>query len=237
MVRYLNAVANLRKSLNLSESSISASLTLANADAKSDTGDRLVRLRCSADSQQTYSGWFAVRDLPWQKTAITVVWFVCESLIFWICWLVYRRRPEDDSAALFFLSCILAVGAYVGGHHWLQLTGSPGLIFVFAMCAMALPQVNLHFYLVFPTPKRFVLRHPQIMLIMLYGLPALVQLGILWTIGSVVSTFRLAHDDAATIERHLSTLQMLVWVYAALSVIMFAGCVAAVLHSYRTARH
>ena len=72
----------------------------------------------ASDGVSVKAGWFQVREFPWQKSAMSVVWLAMESLIFWIAWLVFRRRPEDDSAALFFLKCIVTVGAYMGGYHW-----------------------------------------------------------------------------------------------------------------------
>ncbi|MGL5097216.1 MAG: hypothetical protein ACRDD1_16640, partial [Planctomycetia bacterium] len=127
--------------------------------------------------------WVEVGGIPLNELAISIAWFAMDSLLFWIGWLVYRRRPEDDSAALFFLMCIVTVGAYMGGYHWLRIASEPALIFVFALCAMALPQVTLHFYLLFPTPKAFVAKHPRLTFWLLYGLPSFLQVGVLCTIG------------------------------------------------------
>ena len=117
----------------------------------------------------------------------------------------------------------------------LRTAGSPALTFVFAICAMAVPQIGLHFYLLYPTPKRFLLRYPRLTLLGLYGLPAILQIWILWTIGRVVSTFRL-RLDASSINWHLDRLRSLVEAHLVLGALMFAACVAALIHSYRSAR-
>jgi transcriptional regulator with GAF, ATPase, and Fis domain len=187
------------------------------------------------DAPRRFQAWYAVRDFPWQKSAVSIVWFAMESAIFWIGWLVFRRRSEDDAAAMFFLTCIVTVGAYMGGYHWQQIAVSPALTFVFALCAMALPQVSLHFYLMFPQPKTWITRYPRLTLAAIYGLPAILQITILWTIGSVVSRFR-HHSPPEDINDQLLLLRWLIWVYVALGATMFLGCLAALVHSYRTAR-
>lgn len=200
-------------------------------------GTRYVRVRflSGPPANERFEAWFAVRDHPWQQSAVSIVWFAMESTIFWIGWLVFRRRPDDDAAALFFLTCIVTVGAYIGGYHWQQIATSPALTFVFALCAMALPQASLHFYLLFPQPKTWLTRRPRLALALIYGLPAILQLAILWTIGSVVSRFR--HQSAPeAINDQVMLLKWLVWLYVGVGTMMFLGCVAALVHSIRTAK-
>ncbi|WP_419193272.1 sigma 54-interacting transcriptional regulator [Kolteria novifilia] len=180
--------------------------------------------------------WFEIGEQPWQTSAVSLLWFAMESLIFWIGWLVFRRRPEDDSAALFFLMCIVTVGAYVGGYHWLQIAGSPALLYIFALCAMALPQANLHFFLVFPTPKRVVYRYPRLTLVGIHLIPGLFQVAILGTIGTVV--FRFRHDfPASSIDHLLDTLWWLIWIYLGIAGVMLLACLTSLVHSARTANN
>ena len=240
--RYIHTLTNLRDNdqFPAQQAEEVTQLSHLGSPVAEIDGTRYVRVdfqrRAGATgSASAQAGWFQVREFPWQKSAVSVVWLAMESLIFWIAWLVFRRRPEDDSAALFFLKCIVTVGAHMGGYHWLRSAGSPALTFVFALCAMAVPQIGLHFYLLYPTPKRFLLLYPRATLLVLYGLPAILQVWILWTIGRIVSTFRL-HLDVSSINWHVNKLEVLVEAYLALGAVMFACCVAALIHSYRSAR-
>ena len=75
--------------------------------------------------------------------------------------------------------CIVTVGAYVGGYHWTEIVVSPGLIYPFAFFALAVPVVNLHFFLVFPRRNPILSRHRRAVLSVLYGIPAVFLAG-LW---------------------------------------------------------
>ena len=242
---FLNTVANLRERYhNPSAVGKLSDLSSFNGnDAALPDGRRLVRIRLRAASAGAspasgaeYDAWYHVRELPIEKTLISVFWAALQSAIFWMGWRVYRRRPKDDAAALFFLGCILTVGAYLGGFHWLQLATQPALIFVFAICATALPMVHLHFYLLFPYPKRFVLRHPRLTLLFLYGIPGAFQIAILTSVGMVVSTFRNHQHAVEELVRYLAIRRGLVWVYVGLAAAAFACGVAAVADGFRHAR-
>ena len=53
------------------------------------------------------------------------VWFLQELLIFAIGARVFWKRPDDDSAQLFFAVCIVTVGAFMGGYHWTEIVTEP----------------------------------------------------------------------------------------------------------------
>ena len=82
---------------------------------------------------------------------------------------VFWKRPNDDSARLFFVLCIVTVGAFMGGYHWTEIVFQPALIYLFALFAVFVPVVNLHFYLVFPRPNPILVRHRRWVLGVLYG--------------------------------------------------------------------
>lgn len=237
--RYINTIQNLRNDGQIPAASVDSieELAATNAGVVRMGDQRLARVRFVRPSEgdSVKEGWLPVRDQPWQKSAISIAWFAMESLIFWMGWVVFRRRPEDDAAAVFFLMCIVTVGAYMGGYHWLEIASNPALTFVFALCAMALPQVGLHFFLIFPEPKRFVREHPKVTVVFLYLVPAVLQIGVLWTIGSVVSRYRHAFPDAS-IDWYVSLLMALVWIYLGLAALMFLGCVASLIHASWTIR-
>jgi len=87
-------------------------------DALTPNGGRYVRIRFEREgTAQTFESWFEVRSLPWQHTLVSILWAGLQSALFGLGWMVTRRRPADDAAALFFLCCILTFGPYIGGHH------------------------------------------------------------------------------------------------------------------------
>src|SRR5437773_9350019 len=66
------------------------------------------------------------------------------------------------------------------GYHWTEIVFEPALIYLFALFAVFLPVVILHFYLVFPRANPIVVRHRLWVLGTLYGGSAAYFLG-LWT--------------------------------------------------------
>src|SRR5262249_49765882 len=77
-------------------------------------------------------------------------------LFFFIGLFVFARRPDDRAAQVFFLLCILFLlffvcrlrpASYWWIDHFVQSTGTVSLFL--------LPAVFLHFFLIFPRPKRF----------------------------------------------------------------------------------
>ena len=90
------------------------------------------------------------------------VWFLQELLIFAIGARVFWKRPDDDSAQLFFAVCIVTVGAFMGGYHWTEIVTEPLLIYPFALFAVFVPVVNLHFFLVFPRANPILAAAPAV---------------------------------------------------------------------------
>jgi serine phosphatase RsbU (regulator of sigma subunit) len=78
-------------------------------------------------------------------------------LFFFIGLFVFRRRPDDRAVSLFFLLCVLFLLFFVcrlrpSSYWWIDLfVQNTGTISLFV-----LPAVFLHFFLVFPRPKRLV---------------------------------------------------------------------------------
>ncbi len=91
--------------------------------------------------------------------------------IFAVGVLVFWKRPTDESARRFFWLCLVTVGAYMGGYHWTEIVVEPVLIYPFALFAMAVPVVSLHFYLVFPRVNPIFEAHRRAALGLLYGIP------------------------------------------------------------------
>ncbi|HJT77642.1 MAG TPA: GAF domain-containing protein, partial [Gemmataceae bacterium] len=172
--------------------------------------------------------------LPLARLAPSVVWFFLKAGMFLVGALVLWHRPGDRPAAVFFWLCVVAFGAYMGGYHWTRIITQPVLLLVFMVCSVLLPAVSLHFYLVFPQPKRFVERRPAWAMALVYG-PALLFLLILLT-----DYFRvrwLSHDadypgSSAALGLLLNEIVAEVLVYFGVAALWYAGCVAALVHSY-----
>ena len=103
----------------------------------------------------------------------SVLWFLLKLGLFVVGAIVFWKRPEDHSAPQFFILCLVTIGAYIGGYNWLYIVTQPVLLPIFMACAVLLPAVSLHFYLLFPRPKDVVLRRPKAVLAAIYGPPLL----------------------------------------------------------------
>jgi transcriptional regulator with GAF, ATPase, and Fis domain len=161
------------------------------------------------------------------------VWFLQELLIFAIGARVFWKRPDDDSAQLFFAVCIATVGAFMGGYHWTEIVTEPLLIYSFALFAVFVPVVNLHFFLVFPRANPIFGRNRKWVLIGLYGIPT-AYLVALWGSMYAARWSALQHDYTQTALAFL-LLRRLAEGYIALAVFLFGLCILCLIYSYRHA--
>lgn len=161
------------------------------------------------------------------------VWFVQELLIFFIGARVFWKRPHDDSARLFFVLCIVTVGAFMGGYHWTEIVSGHALIYLFALFAVFVPVVNLHFYLVFPRRHPLLLRHPRWVLGVIYGI-ATAYLAILWASMWLAGSLSLRDDPRTPMA--FAVVRGLALGYVGLAAAIFLVCVAFLVYSYRHTR-
>ncbi len=162
------------------------------------------------------------------------VWFLQELLIFGIGARVFWKRPDDDSAQWFFALCIVTVGAYMGGYHWTEIVHEPALIYPFALFAVFVPVVNLHFYLVFPRRNPILERYGRRVLGVLYGI-ATAYLFALW--GTMYSARWLSrHEQSLRAAAAFEMVRGLALGYIALAVLTFGACLFCLAASYRNAR-
>src|SRR5260370_25071785 len=110
-------------------------------------------------------------NLPLEEFLPSIVWFLSHLLLFLVGAMVLWKRPTDTAAALFFLLCIVTVGGSMGGYHWLYIATQPVLILIFIICAVMVPVVSLHFYLIFPRKKQCLEQHPRASLLAIYCPP------------------------------------------------------------------
>jgi transcriptional regulator with GAF, ATPase, and Fis domain len=161
-------------------------------------------------------------------------WFLQELLIFAIGARVFWKRPEDASARVFFAVCIATVGAFMGGYHWTEIVIDPVLIYLFALFAVFVPVVNLHFFLVFPRANPVLLRYRWWVLGALYGIST-AYLGALW--GSMLRVrWLVLHQGGGGTRAALQLVRGLALGYIALATCLFAMCIFCQVYSYRKAR-
>jgi transcriptional regulator with GAF, ATPase, and Fis domain len=215
-------------------------------------GDRLlVRVVVERPGEsKPRSVWCRLGGSPLETVVPSVLWFFLKVGLFVVGAIVFWKRPEDRPAARFFWLCIVSFGAYMGGYHWARIVTQPVLLVVFMGCAILLPAVALHFYLVFPRPKGFIQQQPRRALLAIYGLPVFFfllllsgYLRILWLeergeAGGLGLFGPLPGEaDDATGGVRLLLLEMLYEIYAyfAVAMLWYLASIACLVDSYRRA--
>ena len=173
---------------------------------------------------------------PPQAYVWSTLWFLQELVIYAVGVLVFWRRPKDESAKLFFWLCVATVGAYMGGYHWTEIVVEPALIRAFALFALAVPAVSLHFYLVFPRTDPFFRAHRRVILGVLYGVPAAYVVAI-WGNMSRIAALRDRSGPAASWVAGDAVwwIKWLALSYIGLAVVVFGLCIVCLVRSYRAA--
>ena len=175
-----------------------------------------------------------VRYPPTWSYVWSCLWFLQELLIFGVGARVFWKRPNDDSARLFFVLCLVTVGAYMGGYHWTEIVVRRALIYPFVFFALLVPVVNLHFFLVFPRENPILRNHRRLVLMAIYGVPA-TFLASLW--GSMYAShwFRF-HETGARTAALEQLIRGLALSYIVVATLVFALCIPCLVFSYRRAR-
>ncbi|HMP61156.1 MAG TPA: hypothetical protein PKD86_17570, partial [Gemmatales bacterium] len=174
--------------------------------------------------------WCVVGTPPVAEFIPSLAWLFVKLGLFAVGALVYWRRPHDRSAHRFFWLCVCTVGAFMGGYHWLRIASSPALSVVFMICAMMLPSVSLHFYLVFPRPKPILERHPGWTLGLVYGVPAVMLAVMLGTLAGLIASFRLGYDPTV-VSAWSTALVREVFTALPVAALLFLGCLVSLVHS------
>ncbi len=163
----------------------------------------------------------------------SVLWFLLRLGLFVVGALVFWKRPQDPSASQFFVLCLVTIVAFMGGYNWLFIATDPLLLPIFMACAVLLPAVSLHFYLLFPRPKEFMLRRPGRVLAVIYGPPALFLTAML----ACYLTVRLLYEpNRIPSASALTFLLPIVSCYFLVAALWYLASVVSLVHSYRHAR-
>jgi len=185
---------------------------------------------------QTRKCLLKIHGLPATNVMITFVWFLLEFGIFMVGALAFWTRPFDRQARLFFGMCTVTLGAFVGGYHWWLIAGTLWLIVPFTICAMLVPVVTLHFFLVYPQPKRPLAEWPRVMLAALYAVPVVAMVIIVSIV--MYSSWMYTHGASdQEIRRILLTLNQAIHIYLLIAGAYFVATLVALLNSFFTVRN
>ena len=197
--------------------------------------DVFVEVKFLRDGEELRS-WLPLRSVPWQDVTLTFVWFLLEFGIFAVGALAFWARPFDRQARLFFAMCIVALGGFVGGYHWWMIAGNMWLTVPFMVCAMLVPVVTFHFFMIYPEPKRMLARHPFQGLLAIYAVPgastcALVAL-------AIHSAWIVDHSSADGYQESLLlVLNEGISIYMGIAAAYFLATVMALAGSFFTTRN
>lgn len=182
---------------------------------------------------EVFSAWCRVDRSPLEALLPSVLWFCLKFGLFLVGVLVFWNRPNDRSAAQFFVLSAVTVGAYMGGYQWWRIATHPLLLIVFMVCAVLLPAVTLHFYLIFPRPKQFLQRWPGWTATMLatYGVPLFFLGALLLGYGRARWLFQGDHDPDA-IDAALQAQLLRIYVYLCVAALWYLGCIVCLGHSF-----
>jgi transcriptional regulator with GAF, ATPase, and Fis domain len=193
----------------------------------------LVRFRRPSDPAEPKEAWCRLERYPLADLVPSILLFVLKVGLFTVGALVFWKRPGDPPAAQFFLLCIVDLGAYMGGYHWNRIATEPVLILPFMVCAVLFPAVSLHFYLVFPRPKSFLVRHSSWTALAIYALPT----GFLIVLVGGYFYLRSVGDGSSReqVANAWSTFGTGATVYLQMASLWYLASVVALIHSYWTA--
>lgn len=163
------------------------------------------------------------------------LWLVLKMAMVFAGGLILWWKPTEDSARQFFILGLVSLVAYMGGYHWWRIATQPMLIFCFQAGAIFLPAVSLHFFMIFPKQKLFLVRRPLVTFSVVYGVPSL------FLFLMITGYFRLRMIygvDAASAEGSnfiLREMLLEIYFYLAVAFVWFLGCIGCLIHSFRNA--
>ncbi len=163
------------------------------------------------------------------------LWLVLKMAMVFAGGVILWWKPTEDSARQFFILGLVSLVAYMGGYHWWRIATQPMLIFCFQAGAIFLPAVSLHFFMIFPKQKLFLVRRPLVTFSVVYGVPSL------FLFLMITGYFRLRMIygvDAASAEGSnfiLREMLLEIYFYLAVAFVWFLGCIGCLIHSFRNA--
>ncbi len=181
-----------------------------------------------------FKTWCTLGNLPPEDLVPSVLWFCLKVMLFLVGALVLWKRPHDTAAAQFFLLCIFTLGAYMGGYHWPYIATNMVLLVVFVICAVLLPAVSLHFYLLFPRKKAWLHRRPGLSLLAIYG-PAFAFLALLFMLYFRLRGLYQGHGQAVEIDEVLDLIRLVSSCYLVVASFLYLASISSLVHSFLSA--
>ncbi len=180
--------------------------------------------------------WLQVQSLSLNEIGLPLFWFLLELVIFTVGAVAFWTRPFDRAARVFYAMCVVTVGAFVGGYHWWVIAGTLWLNIPFAICAVLVPSVTLHFFLIFPYPKWPIATRPRLTLLALYAPPAA---GIIILVSLLCYGSWLFHTqtDPARLQSLLDILRKCIFAYMVIASLYFCSTLAALVRSFFLTRN
>jgi transcriptional regulator with GAF, ATPase, and Fis domain len=172
------------------------------------------------ENGDAYLAWCRLGEVPIQDLVASLLWFFLKATLLFLGAWGWWKKPDEPAVQQFYLMSLITVGAYIGGYHWTLLVVQKPLLVVFIVCSTLLPAANLHFYSIFPQPKSWMARRPKSILAIIYGIPLAFT-------GVILGLYL---NPAAALD----DLRTVIFIYFGVAATWYLGCVAALIHSYRT---
>jgi transcriptional regulator with GAF, ATPase, and Fis domain len=180
--------------------------------------------------EQTASAWCVLGSVSLESQIPSILWFLLKLSLFVVGALVLWKRPYDPASTQFYLLCAVTLGAYMGGYHWTHIATQPWMLVVFMVCAVLLPAVSLHFFLIFPRRKRFLEASPGLTLTGVYGVPLLFLAVMTVQYVLLRQEVQAQQVTEASYESLVTTIRFYFWVAAA----WYLSSVVSLLRSFRS---
>lgn len=233
----MRSIAQVRRQLALPATveDLQKPLALQPGSLLEVAGQKVIRVGFQRPGDETvHHTWLRIGSVPPQTLLPTILYLILKVGLFIVGAVVYWKRPQDTTAGQIFLFCVVSVVAFVGGYHWGQIVPQPALLVGFIVCAVLLPAVSLHLYLVFPQPRRFYQRAPWKTLSLVYG-PALAFLLLILS-GYLRVRWLFIEDGSPDAMRWLlSEVLLEIYAYFVVAALYFGACIVCLMISYRLA--
>ncbi|MCA8986246.1 MAG: hypothetical protein KDA78_01300, partial [Planctomycetaceae bacterium] len=118
--------------------------------------------------------WLMLRPQSTLEIVLSIIWSLLEFSVLALAALAYSTRPNDHAARVFYLLSLLTIPAFVGGYHWWVISANPLLTFPFAISAILVPVVTLHFFLSYPRRHPILKQNGSGRLLLIYLPPAIM---------------------------------------------------------------
>lgn len=192
-------------------------------------------------------GWVPLVPQPTFGVSLSLMWFVLQLFVMVVGGVAYWNRPFDQPVRTFFALSSVAMFAFVGGGHWWVISASPWLVLPFAISAILLPAVLLHFFMVYPFPVPLYARSRTVARFCLYAIPTAVvilvsgMIGLGWFLtqdfGPGPFARTLTRLSGSMVHDMMPLLRTTIYVFFGVALVYFLACLLALTRSLRSARN